>query len=257
MDVKEFIAIQGQNFRRHPWEIVRSKVLTFWVSKSKQQGKIVDIGSGDAFLADSIAQHYKSSEVYAVDSSYNDKTLTGISKNKSSNLHFYNKLSSASTHYGSINIVVMMDILEHIEHPEMLLKEVLALPGINQDTTILITLPAYQFLFSQHDKNLGHFKRYNIKVARKMLPEELFRVKYSGYFFNSLLLVRVFEVLKEKITRNKNINGNSISTWKRRKWITRLISSLLWVEFKISWYLARMGIKLPGLTCYIICHPSQ
>ena len=156
MDVKEFIEIEGQNFRRHPWEIVRSKVLTFWVSKSKQQSKIVDIGSGDAFLANSIAINYKCSEVYAVDSSYTDKTLTSISKNKPSNLHFYNRLSSVPTQPGSIDIVVMMDVLEHVEHPEMLLKEVLELPGVNQDTSILITVPAYQFLFSQHDKNLGH-----------------------------------------------------------------------------------------------------
>jgi len=45
----------------------------------------------------------------------------------------------------------------------------------------------------------------------------------------------------------------SIDNWKGGTMKTKLISSVLWIDFKICYTLSNWGIKLPGLSCYCLC----
>jgi hypothetical protein len=150
----------------------------------------------------------------------------------------------------------MMDVLEHVKTPGELLQQVQQTTVISSSALFIITVPAYQTLYSNHDKQLGHFKRYKRKELIHLLKEQSVFVSRSGYCFTSLLIPRLFQILIEKITKKTKVDTDKIYKWNGGKTFTFLLKSVFWIEFKISWYLSRIGIYIPGLTCYCICQCS-
>lgn len=259
MDITELIKVSNTGFKRHPWELTRLKMLRFFIRKCflSKPSVILDLGSGDAFLAKSIAERYKQANVYAADINYSSKILEIITKNKPTNLFFYDEIEKIPTDC-PIDAVVMMDILEHLESPGELLQSITSLKSINPETRFIITVPAFQRLFSEHDTILGHYKRYNLREIKSLLLSANMKILNTGYAFGSLVPVRWLQLFFEKSRKTKKVDETTrIAEWKGGLLLTNLISTCFWLEFKISWYLALAGLKLPGLSCYCICQPSR
>ena len=245
MDLKEREKITSGNFKRHPWELARFKVLEFFLEKVDSKQFIVDIGSGDAFVADRLSKRFAGSAIAAVDTNYNEKDIT---QTKPGNLVFLKKVDKIdpSQH---IDLILLMDVLEHIEYPDQLLNELRSLPNVSSSTKFFITVPAFQSLFNEHDVFLKHFKRYNRKQVNQLLSACGFEIEKSGYFFFTLLMPRSFHKifgLHQKI---------GLHNWDKSVSITSIITNLLWIDFKIGRFFSSVGINLPGLSCYCICHP--
>lgn len=257
MDLVEFNSVDKNSIRRHPWELARLQILKFLMRKYRQPKTIVDIGSGDAYLAANIAFASPQCQVAAVDINYDDAVLKNLNKNKSPNIGYFNNLESAQYFLDeTCDVVILMDVLEHLAHPEKLLTEINQTLSLTSKTLFIITVPAFQFLFSQHDKKLRHYRRYNRKQLLELLRSQGFVIQKSGYCFNTLLIPRLFQLAAEKLGREKATVQNGIHNWKGNKFFTAVIKNLFWTEFKLSWFLAQMNIHLPGLTCYSICHNS-
>ncbi|MEZ5064800.1 MAG: methyltransferase domain-containing protein [bacterium] len=69
---------------------------------------------------------------------------------------------------GTFGLCTFFDVLEHVEAEREFLKEVrrVLVPG----GLVLLSVPAYMFLWSRHDESLRHFRRY----VRRTLSEALF-----------------------------------------------------------------------------------
>lgn len=253
MDLVEYKLVKKEGFSRHPWELTRLRFLRFLVNRLPGKKNIADVGSGDGYLAAGIAGSQPGATVTAVDINYTEEILAFLNEQKPLNLQFTNELKEIPSNTPA-NAIVLMDVLEHVEQPGFLLQELINHPAVNRETVFIITVPAFQQLFSIHDKNLGHFRRYNLRQLEQLLSPLSLKMEESGYFFNSLLPVRFLQKLIEK--KEAAQQGDSIHNWKGGTILTRLISTFFWVEFKITWYLAHLGIKIPGLTCYCICRLS-
>ncbi|EKV58027.1 Generic methyltransferase [Brachyspira hampsonii 30446] len=85
--------------------------------------------------------------------------------------------------------------MEHIEDEKKFLQEVKRL--IKSEGTIIITVPAYQWLFSNSDIFYGHYRRYNSKTLRKVLEDnglEIQKLSYMNFFlFPLFALVRIID----------------------------------------------------------------
>jgi len=95
--------------------------------------------------------------------------------------------------------VLMLDVLEHVMDDQSLLLEALAILPVGG--LLVITVPADEQLWSQHDIKLGHFRRYTQeKLAALWQQQPVELVLLSG--FNSLLypLVRIARRLKAQKT---------------------------------------------------------
>ncbi|CAN5543994.1 hypothetical protein BH10ACT2_BH10ACT2_23560 [soil metagenome] len=92
-------------------------------------------------------------------------------------------------------LVTMLDVLEHIEHDEA------ALRGIRQrmapDAQLLITVPAFQQMFTSWDESLGHFRRYSRRQLRDVAARAGFTVTSSAYLFPELLPLVVLRKLRK------------------------------------------------------------
>lgn len=81
---------------------------------------------------------------------------------------------------------MFLDVLEHIEDPRLFLsRHSECFPRAEH---VLLTLPARAELWSNYDEYFGHYRRYDLKKAEKMLEGTAFYPVDSGYFFHLLYL---------------------------------------------------------------------
>ena len=74
---------------------------------------------------------------------------------------------------------------------------------MKKDGRILITVPAYQFLFSKKDKALGHYRRYNKKLLENELTE--FQIENISYFNTFLCIPIIIMTLLNKFLKRDYI----------------------------------------------------
>jgi SAM-dependent methyltransferase len=97
--------------------------------------------------------------------------------------------------------VFSVHVMEHIEHDRAFLEEMLALtrPG----GSVIILVPALPFLFSELDRNIGHYRRYNKKMVRTLiqdLPVEIQHLAYNNFLgvLGSLCFSKVGKINYQK-----------------------------------------------------------
>jgi len=107
----------------------------------------------------------------------------------------------------SFDLVTMFDVLEHTDE-EKTLNEVNRI--LKPQGYLLLTVPAYQFLWSRWDEVLKHKKRYVKSETEKILDGYRFKTIKSSYFF-SYLLVPVMITRWTKKLFNKKDYGSDFS----------------------------------------------
>jgi SAM-dependent methyltransferase len=85
---------------------------------------------------------------------------------------------------GRYDLVALLDVLEHVDNRAESLRSIAA--KLKPDGKILITVPAYQWMWSAHDLAHHHKLRYSKRGLRRDAEAAGLRVRKLG-FFNSLL----------------------------------------------------------------------
>ncbi len=82
------------------------------------------------------------------------------------------------------HLVALLDVLEHVDGDRAALESIAAklAPG----GRILVTVPAYQWMWSAHDVAHHHKRRYSRRRLRRVAEQAGLKVERIGYF-NSLL----------------------------------------------------------------------
>ncbi len=87
---------------------------------------------------------------------------------------------------GTFDSVVLINVLEHIEDDRDALRQLFA--TLENCGTAIVFVPAFEMLFSEFDRQIGHFRRYRRRDLRyKMIDagfeiEELKYVNLPGWF---------------------------------------------------------------------------
>jgi hypothetical protein len=224
MDLRE---INHSNKHRHPWEIVRANLIIKKISKYNI-ARVIDIGSGDCYLGSRIMMECNVPVLF-IDKSFSDEQL--ISK---SHLRSIDPVIGFKT-----DLLLLADVLEHIDQPVSFLENLtLRFPS---GTQVLITVPAFQFLFSSHDTFLGHHRRYTLQTLKAEI-NDLISIDKINYIFLLPLLVRCFQ----RVFAN-NFSVNSVSRWghNRKSMITRLTVFLLSIDVALPFPLG-LSVFLKG-----------
>lgn len=93
------------------------------------------------------------------------------------------------------DLACLFDVLEHIERDEEAL-DVLR-DYVRPGGKLLLTVPAYQWMFGTHDRMLGHYRRYTRGKLRDLCVRQGYQVLYAGYInfllFPLMAAARVFD----------------------------------------------------------------
>ena len=80
----------------------------------------------------------------------------------------------------TFDLICMLDVLEHIDDDLRTLQEISR--RLSPRGKLLITVPAYGFLWSAHDIDLAHKRRYRKKQLIQAVKRAGFSTLYSTYF---------------------------------------------------------------------------
>ncbi len=120
-------------------------------------------------------------------------------------------------------LIVMLDVLEHVENDRAALMAVAA--RLKPDARLLLTVPAMPFLWSRHDEDHHHFRRYTASSLRAVAEAAGLKVEMMSYF-NTLLFPLIAGVRWVK-----NLTGSTeMDTGVPSPWLNRLLEKIFAFE---------------------------
>jgi SAM-dependent methyltransferase len=140
---------------------------------------------------------------------------------------------------GSFELAVCLDVIEHLEDDRAALKELrrVVAPGGN----LLVTVPAYQWLWSSHDTVNQHRRRYTKGTLLHAAADAGWRCERVTYF-NSLLLP--VAIVLRALERVRPAGAQtSADLWVPPEPLNRLLEQPLHLEAAI---IGRNGHALPA-----------
>lgn len=112
------------------------------------------------------------------------------------------------------DLIALLDVLEHVDGDKAALESIAAklAPG----GRILVTVPAYQWMWSAHDLAHHHKRRYSKRALRAVAGAAGLKVRRIGYF-NSLLFplaaaVRIAGKIAGKSSSDDNLPPRPLNT---------------------------------------------
>jgi ubiquinone/menaquinone biosynthesis C-methylase UbiE len=222
--------------RNHWWFLVRQKIIEQQLLRSlpKQKSlKILNVGAstGQSTL---LLQPY--GEVVSVEKDHD--TCQFLKTN------FQLQVVQASAEAlpfdnDAFDVVCVFDVIEHIQEDSLAISELYRV--CKKGGVLYCTVPAFDFLFSDHDKINHHYRRYN-KYKIGQLVEKQFSIEYQTYFncilFFPILLYRLAQIYLIK-------PSTPVSDFESPSLLNGTIPSFLFKQlFSIEIFLLRY-IKLP------------
>ena len=171
MDLKEEQAL-GETVEQHWYYRSKSAALLRLVSPH-QPKKILDVGAGSGFFSKYLLDHTQASAAWCIDPFYPEEW---DDNHAGKPIHYRHECSGTDA-----DLVLMMDVLEHVEDDLVLLNDYVAKVPIG--TRFVVTVPAFQFLWSGHDVFLGHFRRYTLPAVTDLMKHAGLVVEHRSYYF--------------------------------------------------------------------------
>ncbi len=105
---------------------------------------------------------------------------------------------------GIADCFVLLDVLEHLEKPHEALAE--AFRVLRPGGVGIVTVPAYQFLFSAWDEYNHHYRRYTARMLSDTAKRAGFHIERSTYWNAITLAPAILLRLKDKLLK-KQLTG--------------------------------------------------
>ncbi len=180
--------------RNHWWYLGRRALLGYFIEKlvdKKKQNLILDAGCSTGANLSFFKQYgwvcgldfYR--EALRLCPSYDSARVIQADAN---NLPFLPE---------SYDLIVALDLLEHLRDDTKPLSEFNYV--LKQNGYLIITVPAYKFLWSDFDILSSHFKRYALKELKQGIEKAGFEIKKITYFNCLLFPAFLIDRLTKKI----------------------------------------------------------
>jgi len=221
------------------WFVGRRKLLSsvFELYILDKRDLLFDLGCGTGLNLMSFAN---SCRAVGADRSF---TALGYCRQRNVQTVFQCEAESIPLKSNSVDVVTALDVLEHLKEDEEALKEIHR--ALKPGGLLIATVPAYGFLWSEHDEALHHYRRYTALEMRMKLSASGFELERTTYYitflFAPILLFRLWQNLFDVS------HHPSVSYIMPPRWINDFFIWLLDVEAQIMKF-----INLPfGIS--IIC----
>lgn len=185
-----------------------------------KESRLLDIGCGGGALLQVLAfSGY--TDTYGVDVS--PEAVAFARAKGITNVRIADAQEKQDFQEGFFDVIIAMDILEHLQNPERALQEWQRL--LKNDGILLIFVPAFQLLWSQHDVINHHKTRYTKKRLFDLARNVNFKPNLYSYW-NFMMFVPYLLLLKIK-----NYAGHRLVVLKRnRVFVNELLKIILFIE---------------------------
>jgi 2-polyprenyl-3-methyl-5-hydroxy-6-metoxy-1,4-benzoquinol methylase len=209
----------------HSWFVGRRKIITSMLDNSLGSASnlsILDVGCGNGSTTILLK---KFGTVYGTDYSSlalkhsTERGLNRVVISTATNLPFASQ---------SFDVITVFDVIEHMRDDVRVLTELKYL--LKKDGIIFITVPAYQFLWSDHDISLSHFRRYNSKTLTECIARAGLRIIRLSYCVSFLFpLVAIYRIFNKRKSKDKP----KADLIRLPSFAERMLRQILFIESKV------------------------
>jgi SAM-dependent methyltransferase len=239
MDLKEINIKNSFDELNHWWIKTRflylNNTINSLISSKHYNLAIIEFGSGTApnlrLLQNKPHSNYC---LHACDIAYEcDHFTNGIS---------YTKLPPPDKKF---DLIIAMDVLEHIQDEKNVLNTWHNM--LKENGLIFCTVPAFKYLWSEHDIFLEHYRRYHRDELRRLFLHNHFEIISINYFF-SFLFLPLF-LIRKFLNQFKIQQGIN----KQNKIFNQVLYFLGFVEFHLA-----LRFKIPfGTSLFLIAQKNK
>ena len=194
---------------------------------------ILDIGAGSGFFSKVMLQRTNANDATCLDIGYveNSVSLVGNKQQK-----FCREIKQSDA-----GLVLMMDVLEHIENDvQFLIDYAEKCPS---GTSFLISVPAFNFMWSGHDVFLNHYRRYSISHLLNVINGAGLKPVHSSYYFGFIFIIPLILRMFEKLTGNRKSKPVS-QMRKHSKFVNSILRYISILELPIMKYNRLFGLTI-------------
>ena len=162
---------------RHWWFAARRKILDKVLADLRlpADAQILEAGCGTGGNLSMLARHGR---VFGMET--NTQALE-FAAAKSTAIIAAGRLPAPIPFAGqTFDLIALLDVLEHLDEDAAALSALRA--RLKPGGWLLITVPAYPFLWSRHDELHHHKRRYVARGLRSVIEDAGYRVQYLSYF---------------------------------------------------------------------------
>jgi SAM-dependent methyltransferase len=209
------------------WHIGRFRIMESYLGLAtkgakKQKTKILNIGCGTGGTIKILEQFGSVENVDVSDDAIKLMKKAGYSVTKVSGIKLPFKEAT-------FNVVGAFDVLEHIDEDVAALAEWMRV--LKPGGKVVLTVPAYKWLWSEHDTSLHHHRRHTRKgIKQRAVEAGLDPVKVSYAIVFSLPLVVGFRWLNKLLGRKTDGETSYVNV---PNWLNTVFTKLLFIE---AWF---------------------
>jgi SAM-dependent methyltransferase len=230
---------------RHWWFLARREILSSLIDSLNlpSDASILEIGCGTGGNLEMLTEHGK---LYAVEMDSTALNITATKMTKKCDVR-KGKFPDEIPFQQQFDLICMFDVLEHIDND---IDTLLAAKNLlEKKGRIVLTVPAYQWLWSSHDEFLHHKRRYSATQLRDTAEQAGYKVIKLTYFNTFLFPLALTARLKDKLFRNTIASGTTIPT--------KSINNMLYNIFRAEKSLLNK-LNMPfGLSLLSILEPAD
>ena len=238
MDVKEE-EILGPDVASHWYYVSKGRALEKMLSGVKVN-RVLDVGAGSGVFARRLIEAGICEHATCVDPAYDYERAE---EHDGHMLTFVKTVTNESQ-----ELILMMDVLEHVADDVGLLKHYSRL--ISPGGHVLISVPAFQFLWSGHDEYLEHHRRYTRASIEKVVAEAGLEIITTRYFFGLLFPVAAAQRCVDRFLRSRG--GKARSALRA---YPAMLNSALILTHDIERGMLFPWNKFAGLTVFCLARP--
>jgi SAM-dependent methyltransferase len=174
VDVKEQ-DILGGGISSHWYYVAKGDALLQFLSGCAAR-EVLDVGAGSGFFSRRLLSAGFCERATCVDTAYQgDWTEQHCGKQ----VAFRRSIDCVTQ-----DLILMMDVIEHVDDDVGFVRSYT--DRMPPDAYVLVTVPAFQFLWSGHDVFLEHKRRYTLASLHRTLDKAGLQTIRSRYFFSVL-----------------------------------------------------------------------
>jgi len=244
---------------RHPWERARAQFFRRVLADAgllSAPCRMLDLGAGDGYVASRLLERLPAGcSVACVDKGYTDDLIARFASGAPPGLTFARRRPDER-----FDMVLLLDVLEHVPDDSGFLREIVE-SALAPTGSVLVSVPAFGWLFTRRDRLLGHYRRYTRSSLQGVLGPSRLSVRRSGGLFHSLLLLRAAQKLVEQARGLHNTPGDpglppfvntELGRWRAGAFVTTVVQALLAGDIACSRLASRIGLYVPGMSVWAL-----
>jgi len=175
MDLKEE-EILGDAIAKHWYYVSKGRAVRALLGEHRVE-RMLDVGAGSGVFSKQFLEAGYCTDAVCVDPNYESESDQSYGSGR---LRFLKQAPAGER----ADLVLMMDVLEHVDDDLSLIRAYF--DDVEPGTTLLVTVPAFEFLWSGHDVFLEHRRRYTRSQVIHLLQDAGLKVTRVRYFFGLL-----------------------------------------------------------------------